>query len=191
MEHRNEQRSSEIYSPFARLMHWLTLAFVAVLVPVGMAMTYRGKDLNIWDELTNTLYSGHKLAGFVLLWLIVIRLGYRLMKGAPADEPTLTPFQAFASHAVHWAMYALLIAIPVLGWIGVSAFPALQVFAGASLPAIVGPDRALAEQVLAVHGILARVLMLLVAVHIAAALYHHFVCKDGVLRRMLGARDRG
>ena len=187
MAHKSET-TGEHYSLTARFAHWLTVAFIAVLVPVGLFMTYRGKELNLWDDLTNTLYSGHKLAGFILLWLIVARLGYRLFAGAPADEPTLTGFHKFASHAVHWAMYGLLIAIPILGWIGVSAFPALQVFGGASLPAITGPDRALAEQVFELHGLLARLLMALIALHIAAALYHHFIRRDGVLRRMIGSR---
>src|SRR5689334_5619568 len=93
--------SALTYSPTARRLHWWTVAFLLVQIPLGFAMAYRGNDLNIWDGLTNTLYSSHKLIGLLLLLLIVVRLGYRLSHGAPADEPTLNIFEKIASHVTH------------------------------------------------------------------------------------------
>lgn len=173
------------YSPVARMLHWLTVAAVFVMIPLGLAMTYRGNTLDIWDGLTDALYSTHKLLGFLVLWLSAGRLIYRLVHGAPADEPTLEWWQKAASHLVHWALYGLLLIVPVLGWIGVSLFPSLTVFNLFDLPALAAPNEETAKRVLAVHGWLAILLALLVCAHIGAALFHYFIRKDGVLRRML------
>lgn len=173
------------YSPAARAFHWITVAFVAVQVPVGLVMVFRGVRLNIWDEITNTLYSTHKLMGFTLLWIVLARIGYRLWRGAPPPEPTLAGWQRYGSSFVHTALYVLLAVMPVLGWLGVSLFPALDVFGAFSLPALTAPDKELADRVLALHATLAWLLIALIAGHAGMALFHHFVRKDNVLWRML------
>jgi cytochrome b561 len=175
------------YRAPAKAFHWITLAFILVMVPVGVIMSDRG-ERNIWDALTNTMYSSHKLAGFILLWIIVARLGYRLVVGAPPDEPTLAPIQKIVSHATHWALYGLLIAIPVTGWLGVSMFPALDIFGLFSLPSIAATDADMAKRVLNLHGWLVQAFLVLGALHVGAALFHHFVRKDNVLRRMMPQR---
>jgi cytochrome b561 len=177
--------SQHVYSPVARRFHWWTVAFVAVLAPVGLYMSYRGNTLNQWDATTNALYSGHKLAGLLLLLLVIARLGYRLVHGAPADEPTLEGWQKAASHVTHWTLYGLLILIPILGWLGVSRYPALEIFGRFELPALVAPDKEQAEAIFNLHKLAAYALIALVALHIAAALFHYVVRKDGVLARML------
>ncbi len=179
----------DVYTPAARGFHWLTLALVAVQVPLGVAMSYRGNLLNIWDALTNTLYSWHKLIGLVILIVVLARLSYRLSRGAPADEPTLEPWQKFVSHVTHWAIYGLLIVVPILGWLGVSYYPALNVF-GFNLPGLVAPDQAAAAKVFFAHMIGAILLVLLIGMHVAAALFHYVIRKDGVLNRMLPTLPR-
>ncbi|MGO4666493.1 cytochrome b [Bosea sp. 2RAB26] len=174
----------EIYSPVARGFHWLIVALVLVMIPLGLAMTYRGKTLDIWDALTNSLYSAHKLIGFTLLWLMAGRLAYRLLHGAPPDEPTLLWWHKAGSHLVHWLLYGLLLIVPILGWIGVSLFPALTIFDLFDLPALAAPNEDMAKKVLNIHGWLALGMALLIAAHIAAVIYHRFIRKDGVLRRM-------
>jgi len=174
-----------VYSPAARRFHWLTVAAVFVMIPLGLGMTYRGNTLDIWDGLTNALYSSHKLLGFLILWLSAGRLIYRLAKGAPPDEPTLEWWQKAASHLVHWALYGLLLAVPLLGWIGVSLYPSLTLFNLFDLPALAKPNEAAAARILDLHGWLAILLALAIAAHIGAALFHHFIRRDGVLRRML------
>jgi cytochrome b561 len=113
-----DQHGGETYSKAARRFHWITAGFVFVMIPVGIYMVERGKATN-FDALTNTLYSNHKMFGFILLWLIVARLAYRFVKGAPPDEPTLAPWEKTVSHLTHWAIYGLLLAVPILGWLGV------------------------------------------------------------------------
>ena len=107
-----------------------------------------------------------------------------LARGAPPPVATLTALERIVSHAVHVVLYILLLVVPLLGWAGISAYPALDVFGLFNLPSILPADQALANRILGVHGLLAQILGLLAAVHIAAALYHRFIRRDGVLRRM-------
>jgi cytochrome b561 len=190
MTMRPDSGGEATYSRAARQFHWITAGFVFVMVPVGIYMVNRGAATN-FDALTNTLYANHKMAGFILLWIIVARLAYRLIKGAPPDEPTLEPWQKLASHAAHWGMYGILLAVPLLGWLGVSLYPALGIPFGLSLPALVSPDQKMSETVFMFHKIGGIVLMLLVLTHIGAAMFHHFIRKDGVLRRMIPGLKKG
>lgn len=180
-----EKRTVRTYSQTARALHWITVALVAIQVPVGIAMTYRGNTLNVWDKLTGALYSGHKVIGVTILIVVLWRLVYRLTRRAPPDEPTLEPWQKVASHANHWGLYLLVVATPVAGYVGISLFPALDIFGLFKLPGIVAPDRAAASAAFAVHMALAIALVVLIALHVAAALFHYFVRKDNVLGRMI------
>ena len=175
----------EIYSRTARALHWTTVALLAVQFPVGLYMVYRGNSLNVWDNLTNGLYSGHKLAGVTILLIVLWRLVYRTIRGAPAHEPTIEPWQRVVSRLNHWGLYALLIAAPIAGFIGISLFPALDIFGLFSLPAIVAPDKEAAKMAFDVHGVLVLLLALLIAMHVGAALYHYVIRKDNVLGRMI------
>ena len=178
------QAPVEIYSRTARALHWTTVALVVIQIPVGLYMVYRGSSLNLWDALTNALYSTHKLVGILILLVVLSRLVYRLTRGAPPPEPTIEPWHRIVSALNHWGMYALLIATPIAGYVGISRFPALDVF-GLSLPGVVAPDKAAAEAAFAVHGLLVLLLALLVAMHVGAALYHYLIRKDNVLGRMI------
>lgn len=153
-------------------------------------MTYRGHTLGIFDETTNTLYSTHKLVGFVLLWVVLARIGYRLWHGAPRPEPTLEPWQRTGSNIVHRSLYVLLVLMPILGWVGISLFGARDIFGWFSLPALTSQNEELANQVLAVHTSVAWLLIVLIIGHAGMALFHYFVRKDNVLRRMLTGLPR-
>jgi cytochrome b561 len=181
-----------VYSDTARKFHWLTAALILVMLPLGFAMTYRGNTLNIFDGTTNAMYSAHKLGGFIVLWLVAARLFYRLKNGAPASEAGLAKWQVSASHATHWALYLLLLLVPLGGWLGVSLYGARDVFGLFSLPPIAPVNQAMSETVFKLHGLGAFLILLLVGAHIAGAIYHHAVRRDGVLRRMwpsLGRRN--
>ena len=92
----------------------MDLTFLAVQVPVGLFMVRYGAATD-FAEPTGKLYDAHKLIGLAILLLGVARLIYRLAHGAPADEPTLAPWEKLVSHITHWAIYALLIVVPLLG----------------------------------------------------------------------------
>jgi cytochrome b561 len=180
--------SNAAYSVPARWFHWLTFLLVSILVPVGFVMAGRA-ERNIFDALTNSLFSMHKLIGFLLLWIMVLRLSYRLISGAPQPEPGLTSWQVTVSRATHWGLYALLLFIPLLGWLGISMFPALEIFGLFSLPAIAQKSD-LANKIFELHKAAAWLLIALVGLHVLAALFHYFIRKDGVLQRMLPASGK-
>jgi cytochrome b561 len=179
------QLAPRVYTPAARMFHWITVGLVFLLIPVGLYMSYRGNTLNIWDGTTDALYSAHKLGGLTVLALVIARLFYRLRNGAPPDEPTLDPWQRTASHLTHWSLYGLLLLVPLMGWIGISLYPSRQVFGLFTLPALWTPNQPAAATAFFIHEWLGRLMGLLIVVHIGAALYHHFVRHDNVLRRML------
>ncbi|HXE86285.1 MAG TPA: cytochrome b/b6 domain-containing protein, partial [Hyphomicrobiaceae bacterium] len=156
-------------------------------------MVYRGNVTN-FDALTNTLYSSHKLLGLVILVLVLARLFYRLSHGAPADEPTIEWWQKAAAHATHWSLYLLLILVPVVGWLGISLYGAREVFGILTIPPLAAPNSDAAGTVLLLHRLLAFLIILLIAMHVGAAVVlHYFIRGDGVLARMLpwaGVRRR-
>ena len=171
----------EEYSGFAKLLHWTVAVCVLFIIPAGITMD------NLPDgDLKNALYTLHRSTGFLVLVLMVIRLTYRLVNGVPAPEPTLTSWQRIVSHVVHLSLYALLIAQPIIGWVATSAYGAqISVFGLFTLPAIVGKDEALSKPLFVVHGLIGFIVAGLLIMHIGAALYHHFIRRDGVLQRML------
>jgi cytochrome b561 len=176
---------SNTYSLSARLLHWLTAAFIFVLVVLGLWMTNRaGADL--WDSLTNTLYAWHKLIGFTVLFVVALRIVVKLRSNRPPYPASVSPQTIKLAAAIHGILYLLLLVVPLLGWAGVSAFPALITVGGYDLPAMPGipKDQALAKQIFELHGKLALVLAGLALAHITAALIHLFIKKDGVFQRM-------
>jgi cytochrome b561 len=173
----------DTYSTAARRFHWWTVAFLALQIPVGLFMVRYGAATE-FAEPTGKLYDAHKLLGLVILLLAASRLIYRLAHGAPPDEPTLAPWEKVVSHLTHWAIYALLVIVPLLGWLAVSYYGPFEPF-GIKLPALAAKDEAKATQVFFLHMVAAYALIALLAMHVGAALQHYLIKKDGVLRRML------
>jgi cytochrome b561 len=169
------------YTRTARILHWVTAVLVLIMVPVGIVIA------NEWGgALQDALYSLHKSVGALLLGLVVVRLVYRLTHTPPALPADIPRIQQLAAEATHWALYGLLIAQPLLGWAGTSAYPApVPVFGLFELPPLLAPNRALSEQLLSVHRLVGFAIAGLAAMHIGAALFHHFVRRDRVLLRMV------
>jgi cytochrome b561 len=187
MEDRNiraDAAGGPTYSVAARRFHWWTVLLVLTQIPLGLYMSYRGNALNIWDGLTNALYSSHKSLGILIFLLVLARLLYRLSHGAPPDEPTLTWWQKAGAHFNHWALYLALLVVPVLGYIGISRYPALDIFGLFNLPGIVAPNQDAAARVFYWHWVGAVAIVLLIGMHVGAALFHYVIRKDGVVRRM-------
>lgn len=134
----------------------------------------------------STLFDLHRSFGAVILVLAVARWINRLAGGTPPTYPVEPRWKRIAARAVHDLLYLLLLVMPILGWVGTSAFGApITVFWLFQLPAIVAKNEALADALLPVHATLGLVMAGLVALHIAAALHHHFALRDPVLTRML------
>jgi len=170
------------YSLIAKLLHWVIAACVIFTIPIGIAMV----NFDLSRGLTNDLYSLHKALGILILALMAMRIGYRLTAGAPPASGALTPAQYIVSRIVHFTLYVLLIAMPVLGWAGTSAFPAPVPFFGLfEMPALLDKDRELSKLLLSIHGYMGFFLTGVAILHIAAGLYHGIVRRDGVLSRMI------
>lgn len=180
----NPAASDLVYSPVARRFHWWTVALVAMMVPLGLYMVWRGSATQ-FDALTGRLYDVHKIGGFTLLWVVVARLVYRLRNGAPPDEPTLEWWQKAAAHLTHWGLYGMLLLIPLLGWLGVSLYGARSIFGIVSLPPLAAQNAPASELVFRLHFWAALLLVAMIGAHVGAAIFHHFIRGDGVLRRML------
>ncbi|MDT8992427.1 cytochrome b [Curvibacter sp. APW13] len=184
----SQTSSATRYSTTAVVLHWvLGLALVGLFV-VGTYMT----DLP-FSPTRLKLYNWHKWAGVTVLILSVVRLLWRLTHPAPALPQSMTAampqWQHRAYHATHAALYALFFVVPLIGWAYSSAagFP-IVLFGVLPLPDFVAADKALAELIKPWHEISALILAGLVLLHVAAALKHHFIDKDGLLDRMRPAR---
>jgi cytochrome b561 len=166
-------------------MHWLTAIAIAILIPTGLWMVSRG-SANLWDTLTNTLYAWHKAIGFTTLWLIVARLCIKVRHQTPDYGGQLSARTLMAVKIIHRLMYVLLICVPILGWAGITAYPALDTIAGYNLPAMpfIPKSEALAKQIFSIHAVLAITLGVLALGHIAAAFKHLLIDRDNIFQRM-------
>jgi cytochrome b561 len=171
------------YTRTAVALHWLLACMLAVSFGIGAYMS----DLP-FSPLRLKLFNWHKWAGITILALSLLRLLWRLTHRPPTDPP-MAAWQRVAAHAVHGVLYALFFAVPLMGWAYSSAtgFPVV-VFGVLPLPDFVAPDRALAEILKERHGQLAWALAAFVVLHVAAALKHHFIDRDGLLQRMRPSR---
>ena len=169
------------YPATSKLLHWLVAACVLVTVPVAIAMDRVGQG-----PTQDSLYNLHKSLGVLILVLMVLRLINRLVAGALAPEAEIEPWQRAVSSIVHTSLYVLLLAMPIVGYIANSAYGASTPFFGLfELPSIVGKNEELATRLFTLHRWVGWLVILLVLMHISAALYHHFIRRDAVLKRML------
>lgn len=161
-------------------LHWLTLLLIVAAYIIGSLL----EDMTL-SPLKLKLYAWHKWLGMTVLFLLPLRLLLRLIDRLD-HAAGLLPWEARASAAVHGALYLLMLAVPLLGWLHSSAagFPVVW-FGMLPLPDLVGKDKALAEVFKELHEGSVNLLVTLVVLHAAAALYHQHVRQDGVLARMV------
>jgi cytochrome b561 len=175
--------STPRYTAPAIAFHWLLALALFGLFGMGLYMT--GLSMS---PTRLKLYNWHKWAGVTVLALSFLRLAWRLTHRPPADV-AMPAWQARAAHAAHVALYVLFFAVPLAGWAYSSAagFPVVW-FGVLPLPDLVAPNRELAEAIKPVHQILAYTMAAIVVVHVAGALKHRFVDRDGLLQRMWPGR---
>lgn len=169
------------WGSISKLLHWLVVLLILAMAWIGLTM---GDLPNGPDKIAT--YALHKSIGITILVLVLLRLGWRLYAGAPAPVPGTPSWQDRIASLTHWALYALLLAMPISGWVlnSSSGFP-LQWFGLVNLPAIVGRDQELHELAETIHETLFWILITLVVLHAAAAFYHHLFQRDATLARML------
>lgn len=165
----------------SQLLHWLIVVLVALQAGLGLT----GIMLPLGVEKLAVLAT-HKSIGITILALAVPRLLWRWINPTPPLPSNLKPYERFLAHFTHKGLYVLLFAMPLTGWIMSCArgFP-VSWFNLFPLPDLVPKSTALYDAMVVTHATLASSLAVIVALHIAGALKHHFVLKDDTLRRML------
>lgn len=177
------RNSDHRWGAVSQLLHWATVALIAWLAWLGLTMV----DMPPTPAKINA-YALHKSLGLTVLALVALRLAWRLFAGAPRPEPGIPAWQARIASTTHWALYALLFAMPISGWVfnSASGYP-LQWFKQVNLPPIAGRSEALADAAVGLHEAGFWLLLVLVLAHAGAAFYHHLFQGDDTLRRMLPA----
>lgn len=168
------------FSPLSIGLHWFMLL---LLVAVYATMELRGifPKGSTSREAMKTFHYMLGMSVFILVWL---RLFARLIHPAPAIQPTPPKWQTYLALTVHVALYALMIAMPLLGWTVLSAEGKPIPFFGLQLPALVAENKMLADQVMEVHENVGTLGYFLIGLHAIAALFHHYFVRDNTLLRM-------
>lgn len=168
------------YTPVTKGLHWLMAVLIIGLLVLGIYM----HELPLSPEKLQ-LYSWHKWAGVTVFLLVWLRLAWRLTHRPPALPEAMSPLMRLAAHVGHATLYGLMVVIPLSGWLMSSAKGVQTVWFGVlPIPDLLARDKALGDLLKQVHEVLNWLLMLTLAGHIGAALWHHFVLKDDTLRRM-------
>ena len=161
-------------------LHWLTLFLIVAAFVIGQIL----EDMTL-SPLKLKLYAWHKWLGMSVLFLLLPRLLLRLTDRLD-HAAGLLPWEILVSRLVHGALYGLMFAVPLLGWLSSSAAGFSVVWFGVlPLPDLVDKDQAWADTLQELHAASVYLLLALVALHAAAALYHQHIRHDGVLARMI------
>ena len=173
------------YDPVAVTLHWVIAFSIIFMIPLGLWMDALPIDIRFGA------YTLHKSIGITVLALSIFRFIWRLMNPPPALPDNMKPIEKLMAHTAHWVLYFLIVAMPLTGWIMVSAthkYPTVF-FWFTEVPFLPMPEGINAHETHEtfedLHLYLAYGAIALVTLHIAAALKHHFINRDSVLRRML------
>lgn len=165
-------------------LHWIMLALF-----VG---TYASIELReLFEKGTATreaLKSLHFMLGLLIFGLIWLRLAMRLKHSAPPIQPAPPPWKEAAAKAAHLMLYALMIGMPLAGWLLLSAAGKPIPFFSLELPALIQKNKELAGQIKEIHEAVGTFGYFLIGAHAAAALFHHYIERDNTLLRILPMR---
>ncbi|MBP2199176.1 MULTISPECIES: cytochrome b [Pantoea] len=173
------------FHPALRIIHWLMAAAIVAMLFIGVAMVATVSSLH------SLLVAIHKPLGVMILVLVFVRLWLRFYTATPALPSSIPAWQRGIAHLSHWVLYALMLIQPLIGWAMLSAagYP-VSLGGGVILPAILPVDNDWYAILRPLHTAVALVLFLTVMMHLAAALFHALVLRDGVFESMSGSRRR-
>jgi cytochrome b561 len=176
-----------VFDPAIRFLHWLTLILVATIFVLAFSVRFATSS-----EQARMLIQLHRSVG-VTVWVVTLgRLVWRQFSRFPDWPADMPQAMRFAAHWSEYALYALLLTQPILGFLHTNAHgERVTVFFLGELPALIGRDPPLSRQLLAVHQAVGLSLLGLIALHALAALYHHFWRRDDTLVAMVGTRASG
>lgn len=183
----NLNNAASRYGSLTIGIHWLmVLLFVGVYGAVELHELFeKGSDLR------GLLMRWHFMLGILVFALVWLRLLARLSGSTPAIVPEPPGLQQLSSRLLHLALYALMVGMPLTGWLMLSASGKPIPFFGLELPALIGENKDLAEQFEELHEIVGSTGYFLIGLHTVAALYHHYIVRDNTLTRMLPGRKQG
>lgn len=180
------KNTNNTFGYVAKNFHWI----VAILIIAMLVMGYFLE--NFPQTIHEAAYNTHKTIGIIILALVILRLGWRWYNVQPGYSATLPLFYKIIVRLAHYAIYVVILLMPLSGWVMSTAAGHVPHFLGwfyFPLPGI-SQDSALAGQMYQLHNTLAIVLIVLVSIHVLAALFHHFVLRDNVLTRMLPGKRK-
>ncbi|MDP8250677.1 cytochrome b [Pseudochrobactrum saccharolyticum] len=174
------------YSPAQKILHWIIFALVLILytIPLTEDLFPEGSPErdNVWWL--------HISFGLLLLFLVLWRVSLRAVRSTPAFPQQMSASEQKIATLVHFLLYFLLLAIPIVGIVLAQLRGnALSFFGLFTIPQFFTPNRELASTVKDVHELLATSILILAGIHALAAIWHHFYKKDGVLKRMLPSEN--
>ncbi|AOY00014.1 cytochrome b [Jeongeupia sp. USM3] len=177
--------SRDRYDPLQMSLHWL----MALLIFSAFGLIWYFNSLELGPQtfkLKFQVIAWHKWAGISVMFLLILRLAWRLGRGAPAPLPGQPAWQLKAAAGIHHLLYLLMFALPCIGWLMSSAkgYPVV-LFGEWPLPDLVGKNAELGETLAEIHYYLGYTLLALVVLHAAAAIKHHLIDRDATLSRML------
>ena len=168
------------YNKSIVILHWLMLLLmIAVYSFIELRVLFpKGTEPR---ELMKTV---HYMLGLTVLALVLIRIYFRASSTAPAIQPEPSRPAQYLSKAMHLILYALMIGMPIAGWLMLSAAGKTIPFFGLTLPALVAENKDLADTIKELHKTAGNIGYFLIAGHALAGLYHHYIKRDNVLKRM-------
>ena len=176
------QSRAERYDGVAISFHWA----IALLIVANVALAWSLDAFERDSPIQKQFLTIHKSIGVTILILAVLRLAWRSIHRPPPLPESLPPWQRRVADLSHWLLYVVLIVMPISGLIDAGAFSQpVHYFFLFTLPAFIAHNEPLGHAAFAVHKATAVLLYILLAAHAGAALHHHFVRKDDVLRRIL------
>ncbi|UVJ42352.1 cytochrome b/b6 domain-containing protein [Pseudomonas sp. LS1212] len=172
------------FAPLARLLHWSMALLILTMLFIGAGMVASVSERHEW------LIHIHKPLGALLLVLVILRLVVRLSTRQPPLPADMPGWQVLAARLSHLLLYALMLILPLLGWAMLSAAgDPVMLTSALQLPPILPANAATFAVLRKAHGYLAYLLFLTILLHLAAALFHGWIRRDGVLESMLKGQD--
>lgn len=180
------KNTTDRWGTVSQAFHWLIVLMILGLAIVGLTMGELPKTPKyFW------VFTAHKSTGITVLVLVLARLAWRLYAGRPEPVPGTPGWQERIASVTHWLLYAMILAMPISGWLydSASGLRPFRWFGLFDVPKLSPPDEALRNLAHEVHEWGFWVLLLLVCAHAGAAFYHHFFQRDDTLLRMLPRRS--
>jgi cytochrome b561 len=172
------KNTSTSYGALAKFFHWTIALLIIAMLTFGYFLEDIPKDY------AGFAYNLHKMTGVTILLLMVLRLGWASINVKPI-LPFTSVFEKLLEHAVHYALYIFAIVMPLVGWVGSSAAGRAPHIGNCVIALPIPPNKALVETCFYLHNMIAIILITLISLHVLAGLYHYFIRRDDVLRRMM------